>query len=116
MEQTYVFKSNFLFSSGTWPVTGCRNVFRLSLWLWRQNGERSCGQHEESTGTRKGGQALGSDRAGDNVGARSSLLCPQWDRERLRDTAAVRWGWKTHLSLACVNHSLRSLRLEISPI
>lgn len=40
--QTYVFRLNFLFSSGTWPVTGCRNVFRLSLWLWRQRTDRSC--------------------------------------------------------------------------
>lgn len=30
---TYFCKSSLEFSSGTWPVTGCRNVFRLSLWL-----------------------------------------------------------------------------------
>lgn len=35
MSKADIFKSNFLFSSGTWPVSGCRNVFRLSLWLMK---------------------------------------------------------------------------------
>lgn len=32
-EPTYFCKSSLELSSGTCPVTGCRNVFRLSLWL-----------------------------------------------------------------------------------
>lgn len=32
-EPTYFCKSNLEFSSGNCPVTGCRKVFRLSLWL-----------------------------------------------------------------------------------
>lgn len=32
-DPTYFCKSNLEFSSGSCPVTGCRKVFRLSLWL-----------------------------------------------------------------------------------
>lgn len=38
LEPTYFWGSSLEVSSGTCPVTGCRNVFRLSLWLWRQRG------------------------------------------------------------------------------
>lgn len=77
MGQTYIFKSNFLFSSGTWPVTGCRNVFRFSLWLWRQKGKEVVVKMKKVETQPKGGQALNSDRDSDHVGARPSVL--QWD-------------------------------------
>lgn len=58
---TYVFKSNFLFSSGTWPVTGCRNVLRLSLWLQRKKRRESCHQLGVTTQRMAGhGRSCGS--------------------------------------------------------
>lgn len=58
MSKADVFKSNFLFSSGIWPVTGCRNVLRLSLWLWRKKkGGESCHQLWRAESRAKGWQA-----------------------------------------------------------